>query len=354
MIGVELFSGVGGMSLGANMAGIDVKLAVEIDKYASHTFSLNHPQTKLLNLDVSKLETIDINKGHHSTVLFGGPPCQGFSTSNQRNRNSNNPNNWLYTEFIRLLKSWKPDWVVLENVKGLKETENGSFLDAIVNEFSSAGYRVAYKVLNAENFGVPQRRERIFVVGSLKGIDFEFPTGSINERVSVKDAISDLPKVENGNETCTMPYDSDPGSDYARGLRNGSKLVSNNLVTRNSESIIKRYGHIPQGGNWENIPTELMGTYADTSRCHTGIYRRLENDKPSIVIGNYRKNMLVHPMEDRGLSVREAARLQSFPDWFKFTGSIGFQQQQVGNAVPPLLAHAVFKRILEITNGLGN
>jgi DNA (cytosine-5)-methyltransferase 1 len=347
MIGVELFAGVGGMSLGAYMAGIDVKLAVEIDKHAARTFSLNHPNTTMLDIDVAQLKSINIDKNGQSSILFGGPPCQGFSTSNQRNRNSENPNNWLYKEFIRLLKSWMPDWVVLENVKGLKETENGAFLEAIISEISNAGYRVNYKVLNAAEFGVPQKRERIFIVGSLHEIDFKFPEGHKREMVTVEEAIIDLPRVGNGNTICTLPYSGVPHSGYVKALRNGSKTVSNNLVTQNSKSIIKRYAHIPQGGNWENIPGELMATYSDSSRCHTGIYRRLENDKPSVVIGNYRKNMLVHPIEDRGLSVREAARLQSFPDWFKFTGSIGFQQQQVGNAVPPLLAKSVFEEIIK-------
>ena len=120
----------------------------------------------------------------------------------------------------------------------------------------------------------------------------------------------------------------------------------NNLVTANAKHVVERYAHIPQGGNWEDIPKILMGNYTDTSRCHTNMYRRLDGSKPSVVIGNVRKNMLIHPWKNRGLSVREAARLQSFPDSFRFFGSIGFQQQQVGNAVPPLLAKAVFSQII--------
>jgi DNA (cytosine-5)-methyltransferase 1 len=119
------------------------------------------------------------------------------------------------------------------------------------------------------------------------------------------------------------------------------------LVSKNSKSVIERYAYIPQGGNWEDIPETLMKNYADRSRCHTGIYHRLKEDAPSVTIGNYRKAMLIHPWEDRGLSVREAARLQSFPDNYQFMGSIGFQQQQVSNAVPPLLAKAVFEMIVD-------
>jgi DNA (cytosine-5)-methyltransferase 1 len=129
-------------------------------------------------------------------------------------------------------------------------------------------------------------------------------------------------------------------------MRNGRRLVSGNLVTRNSAFVIDRYPHVPQGGNWEDIPEHLMQNYSDRTKCHTGIYHRLHPDQPSVVIGNFRKNMLIHPTQHRGLSVREAARIQSFPDSYRFTGSIGFQQQQVANAVPPLLATAVFKTLL--------
>jgi DNA (cytosine-5)-methyltransferase 1 len=128
-------------------------------------------------------------------------------------------------------------------------------------------------------------------------------------------------------------------------MRNGEKMVSSNLVTRNAPIVTMRYKHVPRGGNWEDIPRRLMASYRKGYECHTGIYHRLDPNEPSVVIGNYRKNMLIHPFEDRGLSVREAARVQSFPDSYRFCGSIGFQQQQVGNAVPPLLAKAVFQAL---------
>ncbi|WP_347710405.1 MULTISPECIES: DNA cytosine methyltransferase [Pseudomonas] len=174
-------------------------------------------------------------------------------------------------------------------------------------------------------------------------------TKNRKKHITVKDAIADLPQLKNGDKRDHSEYLMKASTAYAKKIRGKNKACWNNIVTNNAPYIIERYEHIPEGGNWENIPVHLMENYKDASRCHTGIYRRLKSDEPSVVIGNFRKNMLIHPWENRGLSVREAARLQSFPDSFRFYGSIGFQQQQVGNAVPPLLAKAVFDMIMSTT-----
>ncbi|NTW98727.1 MAG: DNA cytosine methyltransferase [Geobacteraceae bacterium] len=348
LIGIDLFAGAGGMSLGARQAGVEIKLCVENDPHALATYSHNHKDARIFSDDIRKLSSDDILsvRKHYNDelVVFGGPPCQGFSTSNQRTRSSDNPNNWLFQEFIRVVKISQPDWVVFENVKGILETEGGIFLEHTITSLQELGYTVSHQVLNAAEFGVPQARSRLFVVGNLHGVSYRFPK-PIKHKVTVSESISDLPKLSNGAYIDWAYYASEPNSAYARKMRNNRKISPNHLVTRNAAHIIERYKHIPQGGNWEHIPKELMSNYADVSRCHTGIYRRLKADEPSVVIGNYRKNMLIHPWEHRSLSVREAARLQSFPDWFEFKGSIGFQQQQVGNAVPPLLAKAVFQAI---------
>jgi DNA (cytosine-5)-methyltransferase 1 len=348
MQAIDLFCGAGGMSIGAEMAGISVKYAIELDVHAAQTFSKNHKSTKLFNQDIRQIESSHFSslKNDEPKIIFGGPPCQGFSTSNQKNRGLNNPNNWLYQEYIRMVKEVRPDWVVFENVKGLIETENGYFLDAVLDGFKKLGYTTSHFVLNSADFGVPQRRNRLFIIASLNGIEIAKPKPLTTKYVTVREAIEDLPEIENGNKDDAKAYSQSSMGKYARLMRGKIELCTNNLVTNNAPSILKRYEHIPQGGNWEDIPQTLMDNYADVSRCHTGIYRRLREDEPSVVIGNYRKNMLVHPWKNRGLSVREAARLQSIPDKFKFYGSIGFQQQQVGNLVPPLLAKAVFKSIL--------
>jgi DNA (cytosine-5)-methyltransferase 1 len=343
-VGIDLFSGAGGLSLGANMAGIDVVLAVEKDRHAATTYALNHPNTELLCIDIQKLvklpDNIDITGCN--VILFGGPPCQGFSTSNRRTWSKSNPQNHLYKEFVRIARLIHPEWIVFENVTGFASLASGEFLKTLVKDLTDIGFKCSYTTLTASDYGIPQRRNRFFLIGSKSGgkVEFEIPTGA--NVVTVEDAISDLPILDNGASVDILPYKNFATNSYARALRGELEKCGGHLVSRNSSVIIERYEHIEQGGNWKSIPPELMRSYTDRTRCHTGIYHRLRADKPSVVIGNYRKNMLIHPWSNRGLSIREAARLQSFPDSYTFSGSIGFQQQQVGNAVPPLLAKEIF------------
>jgi DNA (cytosine-5)-methyltransferase 1 len=187
------------------------------------------------------------------------------------------------------------------------------------------------------------------MVGNRLGIDFKFPE-PLKRKVTVKEAIGDLPYLKNGDLKESLPYKSASSNAYLKIIRNGSKFALQNLVSRNKDYVINRYDHIKPGQNWEAIPKHLMENYADLSNCHSGIYRRLHPNKPSVVISNYRKNMLIHPSQNRGLSVREAARLQSFPDRFVFKGPLMHVQQQIGNAVPPLLAKAIFDKIIKDTN----
>lgn len=348
MIGIDLFAGAGGMSLGAVWAGIDVQLAIDIDPYAADTYQCNHPKTKILVTDIRNIKKLSINSKSEPRVLFGGPPCQGFSTSNQRTRNPSNSKNWMFIEFLRLVKQWCPEWVVFENVKGIKETEGGYFFYKIVDELQSYGYDTTSWVLNAVDYGVPQKRSRVFIIGSKEKLTIAPPKQVVtsSEYITVQEAIDDLPVLSNGASINNVPYKNTARSNYAHLMRGDLYYCANHLVSRNAPIVIQRYACIPQGGNWESIPPNLMTNYKNRTRCHTGIYHRLALNEPSVVLGNYRKNMLVHPTQDRGLSVREAARIQSFPDWYEFKGSIGFQQQQVGNSVPPLLAEAVFNTIL--------
>jgi len=345
MIGVDLFAGAGGMSTGAQWAGVDVRYSIECDQNAAETYRLNHNTTEVIESSVEKIECFSKFRNGQKIVLFGGPPCQGFSTSNQRTRSASNSKNWLFMEFLRAVHQLQPELVVFENVKGLAETSGAFFLNELLQGFEKVGYQSKYTILNSVDFGVPQKRSRLFVLASKSGNLPDFPEPSGNDFNSVRDAIQDLPYLENGSGDKTLKYKNAPQSRYAKKMRGNFTECNGHEVTRNAPHVLERYIHIPQGGNWEQIPEHLMGNYSNKNRCHTGIYRRLHWDKPSVVIGNYRKNMLIHPDQNRGLSVREAARLQSFPDSYLFSGSIGFKQQQVGNAVPPMLAEAIFSNI---------
>jgi len=346
MIGIELFSGAGGMGLGAKNAGINVALAIEKNIYAAQTYLYNHSATTVVVEDITDIQEFSFERKSEPVILFGGPPCQGYSNSNRQTRSLVNPKNWLFKELMKSVKMVNPDWVVIENVPGLKNMDKGFFLEEICSDLNKMGYTPNCKILNAADFGVPQKRERLFVVASRDGIAFEFPKGDFEDNyITVSEAISDLPILENGAKDDRLHYKSKATSKFAKMMRGQLRIATQNLVSRSSELVIQRYAHVKQGGNWKDIPANLMSNYKDYTRCHHGIYRRLNDKEPANVISNYRKSMIIHPNENRGLSLREAARLQSFPDSYKFCGPLVFQQQQVGDAVPPLLAQAVFERI---------
>lgn len=347
-IGIEIFSGAGGLGLGAHMTGIKTFAVVEKDAPSLKTYKKNHPEVKTINEDIRKIKGSDITN-NKPFIVFGGPPCQGFSLSNTKTRNEDNENNHLFLEFIRIVKELKPDWFLFENVAGILSYKNGETVKELQRIFKNEGYTSTFDILYASDYGVPQARNRFFMVGNIYNIDFKFPEKEIN-KVSVKEAISDLPKLNNGDFIDKLPYKKGKLSNYALSIRGNSKFSYQNYVSRNKDYVLERYDYIKQGDNWKAIPDRLMSNYKDKNNCHSGIYRRLEEEKPSVVIANYRKNMLIHPTQNRGLSVREAARLQSFPDDYMFEGSLSQIQQQIGNAVPPLLAKAIFKQIIEVHN----
>jgi DNA (cytosine-5)-methyltransferase 1 len=345
-IGVDLFSGAGGLSLGAENAGITLGFAVEKDISAAKTFSRNHPNVRILCEDITTIDPLKHSE-KRPFIVFGGPPCQGFSLSNTKTRSDENTNNKLFHQFVRFVKDLEPDWFLFENVEGITHYNKGNTVLQIKECFKELGYETAESVLYASDYGVPQHRNRFFMVGNRLGLDFQFPTKHLT-KVNVQEALADLPALENGDNIPVAQYalNSTEISPYAAKMRVKSDRPLQNFVSKNQDYIIERYKHIKQGQNWKAIPKNLMGNYANTQNCHSGIYKRLDADKPSVVISNYRKNMLIHPFQDRGLSVREAARLQSFPDNFIFEGPLSHIQQQIGNAVPPLLAEAIFRKIL--------
>ena len=344
MLGIDLFSGAGGLSLGATWAGIDIKCAIEFDYEAAETYKKNHEDCVMLNTDIRNVYSKDL-KINHPFILFGGAPCQGYSLSNQKTRTIDNPKNSLYKEFIRLVTELNPEWVLFENVQGIVSFNAGQVVSDIKTDFEKLGYKVKKKIMNACQYGVPQIRNRFILVANRLNFDFSFPEPS-NRIVTVADAIMDLPILSNGESKEKEKY-RNYTSDYIQKMRVGANFATQNYVSTNKKYVIERYKHIKQGENWKAIPCNLMKNYANLNNCHSGIYYRLKENEPSIIISNYRKNMLIHPTQNRGLSVREAARLQSFPDTFEFCGTLNKIQQQIGNAVPPLLAKAVFQRIMQ-------
>lgn len=350
LYGIDIFSGAGGLSIGAEMAGATIMFAVEKDKCAAETYRLNHKGTLTICDDIHNIDPLQYMKpigADDQLIVFGGPPCQGFSTSNTVTRNMQNPNNSLFEEFVRFVATLKPDWFLFENVEGFYRFEKGTIRAKVKDCFADLGYTVNDKIVVASDYGVPQHRNRFIMIGNRHGILYQFPEKQ-QKTFTVKDALADLPNLKNGQAEDSLPYKcpAKEAGEYAQKMRHGSRTSKQNYVSQNADYVIERYKYIGQGQNWKAIPEELMTNYKDKNQCHSGIYKRLVADKPSVVISNYRKNMLIHPFQDRGLSVREAARLQSFPDNFIFKGSLMHIQQQIGNAVPPLLAKAVFEKIL--------
>ena len=351
-VAIDLFSGAGGLSQGFISGGFRVPIAVESERWAAETYQKNHPTADVVGDDIRTVQSeglsaacLAVGRGRPDVVM-GGPPCQGFSRANRQTRSMENPLNSLFRDFLRIASELQPRAIVFENVADLQRFDSGSVvaeIHAYLEERSPIRYEVHSAILNAADYGVPQRRRRLFIVAVEQGLHFEFPLSHRKPPVTLWQAISDLPRLKIGNQRDEMLYRSYlPQNEYQALMRQGcGRTVRNNSVSKNGALVVKRYKFIRPGGNWRDIPDELMLNYADKSRTHNWIYLRLREGFPSVTIMHFRKSMLIHPRQHRGLSVREAARIQSFPDSYIFHGPLMYQQQQVANAVPPLLAQAV-------------
>ena len=351
LIAIDLFSGAGGLSAGLQMAGFSVATAVENDKNAASTYKRNHPNTVLIHKDIADLTAKELlgMVGIYSSeidVIAGGPPCQGFSMANGWSRQINNSNNGFVWHFVKWVEQIKPKAFLMENVIGFTAIDKGNLKDALLKKFHELGYANAdIYTMDAANYGVPQHRRRVFLIGFLNKNKFEVPKEKfgLNGRPfqTVADAIiGDLPSINPLPGENKASYADEPISNYQSKIRNNKKILYNHITTNCAEYIRKKFSWIPQGGNWESIK-DRIGIKVQ----YSSLYKRLDPNKPSITMSNYRKSMIIHPLENRLLSVREAARLQSFSDSYIFEGGISSMQQQVGNAVPPLLAKAVAKQI---------
>jgi DNA (cytosine-5)-methyltransferase 1 len=361
---IDLFCGAGGLSEGFRQAGFEVLVGNDFDARAGETFSATHDDAVFLpgpiqNWSASQfLEAASLKKGE-LTVLVGGPPCQGYSVYNHQ-RGLHDERSSLYREYLRIVEGVSPEWVVLENVTGMTSAGQGGAVLAIVEGLQSLGYRVESKILRAEEYGVPQERRRLVFVGSRVGAEIPWPAKThgpgLAPFVSVRDAISDLPALANGEDRGIVPYSHGPRSAFQAAMRGACELVTNHSATKLSAINQARMSHIPQGGSWRDIPFELLpaGMKKAKRSDHTKRYGRLRWDGLSSTIltkCDVHWGAYIHPAQERSLTVREAARFQSFPDWFEFKGSRTEQFVQVGNAVPPVLGKAIAEGLLSKIRG---
>lgn len=347
---IDLFSGCGGLSFGFEQAGFKCLIGVDIDPSALNTFSYNHKNAISLNLDLSKKESIDIiiNKIHNRKIdlIVAGPPCQGFSLTGKREEDD--IRNKLFYSVFELAEKTAPNYIVIENVPGIATLYNGRARKAVINEFERLGYSLSEKLIYAPDYGVPQIRKRMFFVGIRNGKPFDFPhpTHTNNNYITCEQAIGDLPNLEKelGNEI--SDYISAPISEYQKSMRKKSLKLINHVATKHTDLVVSVIKQVPEGGNHKNLP-EGVGN----SRKFNEAWTRYHSQKPSKTIDTGHRNHF-HYRWNRVPTVRENARLQSFPDIFEFKGNKTQQYKQVGNAVPPLLGFIIGKKLLELKNNV--
>ncbi len=352
---IDLFCGAGGLSEGFRQAGFHILAGNDFDECAGETFARSHTEAKFLpgpieNISsASLLKAASIRKGELD-CLIGGPPCQAFSVYNHQ-RGMHDPRSKLFREYLRIVEDLKPKWIVMENVTGITSISNGKPVKEIRSALDKLGYQLDVRVLRAEEYGIPQERRRIFFVANRTGepIYWPEPTHGPGRKpfVTVWDAISDLPALANGEDPeGPLPYRTKPQSGYQAMLRGTSKEVRNHAAPKLANINLERMKYIPEGGSWRDIPVTLLPAGMKRARrCdHTKRYGRLRKDGLSCTVltkCDIHWGSFVHPEQDRVVTVREAARLQSFPDWFEFSGPRTEQYVQVGNAVPPLLGRRI-------------
>ncbi len=358
---IDLFCGAGGLSEGFRQAGFSVLAGNDFFAAAGKTFEATHPEAKFFGEPIQELsaeqllQETGLRRGE-LTCLVGGPPCQAFSVYNhQRGMHDARAN--LFREYLRMVEGLNPEWVVMENVTGILSAGGGEAVEAIIESLNDLGYAVEHRTLKAEEYGVPQERRRVVFIGNRIGAPIVWPEPTHGEGrlpfVTVWDAIGDLPRLENGQAPSErLKYRSAPFSEFQRVLRGNAVSVANHQASRLAPINEQRMQHIPEGGSWRDIPHELLPAgMKKARRCdHTKRYGRLRREGLSSTVltkCDIHWGAYIHPDQNRSLTVREAARLQSFPDWFEFAGPRTEQYVQVGNAVPPLLGRKIAEAVLE-------
>ena len=355
---LDLFAGAGGMSKGFEDAGFDVIAAVEYDKSIAKTYKYNHPNTIMVEGDIRKIKSetlkeLFIQKKKNCDVIFGGPPCQGFSMAGKRIRANNSflqdPRNFLFLEYVRIVSDLKPSVFVLENVPGILNYAKGAIKDEIVEAFSDIGYFVSSKILCAADYGVPQTRYRAVFIGNRLGINpelfFPIPSNSEDDYYTIRDAISDLPLLKSGEGTEEAEYPKDKIlTQYQKQMRSKSRFLYNHISAVHSTETINLMSMIEPGQTMKDLPKKYQ-----TKSVHSGAYGRMIYDAPAYTLTT-RLNTpsvgrITHPEQNRTITPREAARIQSFPDDYRFLGDVTSIGIQIGNAVPPLLAKSIASQI---------
>lgn len=349
---IDLFCGCGGLSEGFRLAGYEIVGGVDFNAPAIKTYNRNFENAKgiccnLLDMDQDRIVEAFGNL-QDIDVIIGGPPCQGFSAANRYKIEGEDPRNKLFFEFVKFVDLAKPKAIVIENVRGIVTSNNGYAKARIYEIFESRGYSVNHRILNASDYGVPQRRQRNFFVMIKDGEKFDFDKlVKVSEEVTVEDAIGELYLHEDNSTNEPFYLSEEPKTEYRKYVRAKNGEVPNHEVRYPAEKVQQRISFVPQGGNWQDVPEELWPT--DRKNRHSSAYKRLDVNQPSCTIdtGNNHSNYF-HPLYNRIPTVREAARLQSFPDDFVFLGNRSEQYRQVGNAVPPLLAKVIAVQLKEV------
>ena len=347
---LDLFCGCGGISEGFSLAGFEIAGGIDFNEYATVTFKHNFAKAIVHNIDISIFPDDQIDKEYGNVdVIVGGPPCQGFSSANRWQKEKEDPRNKLFFEYIRFVQRIHPKVIMIENVRGLLSRDNGYAIKRIQEILGAAEYNISFQVLDASDYGVPQNRKRAIIVGvrkDFKDITFDFTSLVKQDKTTVEDAIGELYQFEK-SPAGAKELKEPANSKLRKYLRNKDNIILDQDIVYPADKVQKRISFVPQGGNWKDVPAELWPN--NRQNRHSPAYKRLDPSAQSCTIdtGNAHSNYF-HPLYNRIPTIRESARLQSFPDSFEFQGPRGSKYRQVGNAVPPLLAKAVADAIIKI------
>jgi DNA (cytosine-5)-methyltransferase 1 len=366
---ISLFAGAGGCSLGFKKAGYNLIYATDFDKAAIETYKINFPDTKadckdINNIDFKQL-LLDINVVQGEIdVLIGGPPCQGFSTAGPRFWDD--PRNHLLKQYVRALDIIQPKWFLMENVEGLLTANSGEYIKETIKAFVKLGYSIRLEKVYSQEYSIPQRRKRVIILGNRLGIDFQFPSpithshGKIFRKssITIEHALFGLPKPS--TENIELKYEVDFTGNWASILKSKNDIVTDHFLQKIDDIQLERISNLEQGQTMKDLPEHLQhasfkrrsarrvkdGTPSEKRGGAPSGLKRLKLDEPSLTITGAAIREFIHPIYNRCLTIRECARIQTFPDDFIFFGSNGDKIQQIGNAIPPFLAKIFAEHIL--------